>query len=174
MAVSVRTRFEVFKRDGFGCKYCGRRSPEVVLEVDHIVPVCEGGTDDPINLTTSCWDCNRGKAGVPLAEVITGEDPHDRAVLLLERERQLREYNEVLAIVSERKHAAFDRLLELWTEGTQRYWSASDETWVMNQLDIVPETVLADAMRAAIRSNKTYGLGYVNASVKRWRERTEG
>jgi 5-methylcytosine-specific restriction endonuclease McrA len=38
LAVSVRTRFEVFKRDDFTCQYCGRKSPDVVLEADHIVP----------------------------------------------------------------------------------------------------------------------------------------
>jgi 5-methylcytosine-specific restriction endonuclease McrA len=40
--------------------------PDVVLEVDHVVPRSRGGTDDPDNLITSCQDCNRGKAGVPL------------------------------------------------------------------------------------------------------------
>jgi hypothetical protein len=30
MALSVRTRFEVFKRDEFTCQYCGRKSPDVV------------------------------------------------------------------------------------------------------------------------------------------------
>lgn len=56
-----KTRFEVFKRDSFTCQYCGRSSPSVILEVDHIVPVAEGGTNDLMNLITSCRDCNRGK-----------------------------------------------------------------------------------------------------------------
>ena len=73
--LSVRTRFEVLKRDNFTCRYCGRPSGEdVTLEVDHIVPVCEGGTDDPLNLITACWDCNRGKADVPLTRAMTAED----------------------------------------------------------------------------------------------------
>ncbi len=54
-------RFEVFKRDSFTCQYCGRSAPDVILECDHIVPVAEGGKDEPINLITSCRDCNRGK-----------------------------------------------------------------------------------------------------------------
>ena len=69
MAVSKRTRFEIFKRDKFTCQYCGRRPPDVVLEVDHIVPKVEDGDDDPPNLTTSCQACNRGKAGIPLNKV---------------------------------------------------------------------------------------------------------
>jgi 5-methylcytosine-specific restriction endonuclease McrA len=57
-----RQRFEILKRDGFTCQYCGRKPPEVVLEVDHIFPVDKGGTNDPSNLVASCYDCNRGKS----------------------------------------------------------------------------------------------------------------
>lgn len=60
-ALSKKIRFEVFKRDKFTCQYCGKSSPDVVLEVDHIVPVAEGGTNDIENLITACFDCNRGK-----------------------------------------------------------------------------------------------------------------
>ncbi len=59
--ISKKTRFEVFKRDKFTCQYCGRMSPDVILEVDHIKPVADGGTNKLINLITSCRDCNRGK-----------------------------------------------------------------------------------------------------------------
>jgi hypothetical protein len=69
MAVSKRTRFEVFKRDAFTCQYCGRTPPQVVLEADHIVPVIDGGPDDIDNLATACFDCNRGKSDVPLTSV---------------------------------------------------------------------------------------------------------
>ena len=54
-------RFDVFKRDGFTCQYCGRQPPEVVLQVDHIVPVADGGGNDEMNLLTSCRACNLGK-----------------------------------------------------------------------------------------------------------------
>lgn len=63
-AISKKIRFEIFKRDKFTCKWCGR-SPvqdEVILEVDHITPVKLGGNNHMLNLVTSCFDCNRGKA----------------------------------------------------------------------------------------------------------------
>lgn len=59
--LSKKIRFEVFKRDKFTCQYCGRMAPDVILEVDHIKPVAEGGNNGMINLITSCRDCNRGK-----------------------------------------------------------------------------------------------------------------
>ena len=92
----------------------GGSPPTVVLEVDHIVPIAGGGADDVINLRTSYWECNHGKADKPLNEILTGEDPHDRAILLLERERQLKEYNAALAIEHTRREV---EAIELW-----RYW----------------------------------------------------
>lgn len=171
MAVSTRTRFEVFKRDGFTCRYCGRKSPDVVLEVDHIVPLCEGGSDDAMNLATSCWDCNRGKAGTPLSEVMTGEDPHDQAVLLLERRRQLDEYNRVLTAERERRIRDYTDLSDYWTRNTYgRHLHTHDDNWLFDALKYIPVEVIRDAMDIAVKNRKTKNLAYVNAIVRRWRE----
>jgi len=61
-ALSKKTRFEVLKRDGFKCQYCGASAPDVRLQVDHIKPVAHGGSDAIRNLVTSCQPCNIGKA----------------------------------------------------------------------------------------------------------------
>lgn len=62
IGISKKTRFEIFKRDDFTCQYCGKKiGQDVVLEIDHIIPVIEGGKNDLENLITSCYDCNRGK-----------------------------------------------------------------------------------------------------------------
>lgn len=66
--ISKTLRFEVFKRDSFKCQYCGRGIDETILEVDHITPVAEGGTNDIFNLITSCRDCNRGKGKRKLSD----------------------------------------------------------------------------------------------------------
>lgn len=60
-SLTKKTRFEVFKRDKFICQYCGRSAPEVVIEVDHIIPVASGGENDEMNLLTACKECNAGK-----------------------------------------------------------------------------------------------------------------
>lgn len=61
-AISKKQRFEIFNRDGFTCKYCGRTVEDgVKLEIDHIISVAHGGDNDENNLVTSCWDCNHGK-----------------------------------------------------------------------------------------------------------------
>lgn len=66
MALSTRIRFEVLKRDGFACQYCGARSPDVALHVDHIEPKSLGGDDDFDNYITACAKCNLGKAARPV------------------------------------------------------------------------------------------------------------
>jgi hypothetical protein len=59
--LSSSTRFAVLVRDGFTCQYCGRSAPEVVLHIDHRIPVARGGGDELENLITACVDCNLGK-----------------------------------------------------------------------------------------------------------------
>lgn len=68
MAIGVRLRFSILKRDHFRCVYCGAEAKDARLEIDHVVPRCEGGTDDPQNLVTACWLCNAGKGGIPIYE----------------------------------------------------------------------------------------------------------
>lgn len=67
-ALKTTLRFRIFKRDGFTCQYCGSKAPDVSLEVDHIIPVSNGGSDDESNLTTACFDCNRGKSDSDLVD----------------------------------------------------------------------------------------------------------
>lgn len=68
--ISKKIRFEVLKRDSFRCQYCGRSidNPDVILEVDHIIPVAEGGDNSIMNLITSCRKCNRGKGARKLSD----------------------------------------------------------------------------------------------------------
>lgn len=59
--LAPRIRFQILTRDGYRCRYCGAPAPEVRLQVDHILALVNGGTDDPENLVTACVDCNLGK-----------------------------------------------------------------------------------------------------------------
>lgn len=61
--LSSRLRYEVFKRDGFRCVYCGRTASDgVTLHADHIVPIAKGGQTVIDNLQTLCSECNAGKS----------------------------------------------------------------------------------------------------------------
>jgi len=55
----------VKKRDDFTCRICGNSihaEPNLLLEIDHIVPVSKGGCTIEDNLQTLCWKCNRAKS----------------------------------------------------------------------------------------------------------------
>lgn len=53
-------RDALIDRDGERCVYCEATTK---LVVDHMTPVCLGGTDDQDNLALACRACNSGKAG---------------------------------------------------------------------------------------------------------------
>lgn len=108
--LSKRTRFAVFKRDLFRCQYCGATPPDVVLEVDHIEPRAEGGSDDETNLVTACFDCNRGKAAIPLT--VIPESLAERAERIAEAEAQLAGYRAIMTQQRERKEADVWEVIE--------------------------------------------------------------
>ena len=98
--ISKKLRFEIFKRDGFSCQYCGNTPPQVTLEIDHIKPVSKGGTNDINNLITSCFDCNRGKSNILLKQI---PNPIvENYEILKEREDQLKEYNKLIGQIEGR------------------------------------------------------------------------
>lgn len=62
-----RKRDEIFKRDKFTCQVCGRIGGE--LELDHIVNVARGGTDNDNNLQTICTTCHKPKTHAESQEI---------------------------------------------------------------------------------------------------------
>ncbi len=48
------------ERDGEKCHYCGTKH---YLTIDHIVPICQGGDNDILNLGLACRNCNASKGG---------------------------------------------------------------------------------------------------------------
>ena len=67
--ISPTQRKAVLERDGYKCRICGisrqyldDKAPGLGeylrLEIDHIVPVAQGGTSDESNLQCLCWRCN--------------------------------------------------------------------------------------------------------------------
>jgi hypothetical protein len=59
-------RYEILKRDGHKCRYCGVTAAEAPIEVDAVVPEALGGSHkDPANLVAACKACNGGKSATP-------------------------------------------------------------------------------------------------------------
>jgi len=60
--IPMRLRWKILTRDNYQCVKCGKRPPEVKLEIDHIIPWSKEGTDCEDNLQTLCNICNSGKS----------------------------------------------------------------------------------------------------------------
>jgi len=63
-SIPLKLRWQVFQRDNFACKACGRSPathPGVKLHCDHILAEVDGGKSILANLQTLCDSCNVGK-----------------------------------------------------------------------------------------------------------------
>lgn len=160
MAVSKRTRFEIFKRDKFCCQYCGRTPPTVVLEVDHVTAVSNGGSDDETNLLTSCFDCNRGKSNIPLGVVVPGVA--ERLAREQEIADQVEAYN---AFLMDRRKKQDDDIEEIgmhwfnqWHKKKNRFvFGTARQTSIRTFLKYLPKAVILDAIERSHAKIHVYG-----------------
>jgi hypothetical protein len=111
--VPQKVRFEIFKRDGFRCIYCGATPVSTPLHCDHVVAIADGGSNDPSNLVTACSDCNLGKGVVRIEkktlQPIATEADRDHA-------DQIREYLAVQRTIEEAKTLAHEAIADRWQE----------------------------------------------------------
>lgn len=62
--MTSKLREKIKNRDNYTCKLCGLSTsiePNLLLEIDHIIPLSKGGVTSEENLQTLCWKCNRSK-----------------------------------------------------------------------------------------------------------------
>ena len=62
--MTKKLREFIKNRDKCTCKNCGNstiKEPNLLLEIDHIIPLSKGGKTTIENLQTLCWKCNRTK-----------------------------------------------------------------------------------------------------------------
>ena len=152
-----KIRFEVFRRDGFTCQYCGGKPPAVVLEADHVVPVSAGGKNDMANLKTACFECNRGKAARHPDKITVTTTAGEAVLLLLERELQRSAYGAMVAWEAERRQTELDFLRRYWTDVLALDASAFSDVSIYFWLGRIPaESVKAQMDWAAESATRTY------------------
>ncbi len=154
--ISKSLRYDIFARDGFTCQYCGRKPPVVILQIDHRIPVSKGGTNDPLNLLSSCEDCNGGKSAKIPGE---GSPTADAEALRLRVIQESLEYENYVATQAQREavlREVVNALRSQWkvATGGQEY-VPSDATlsrWVGTfGVDIVDEAIRRSGTGQAIR-----------------------
>jgi hypothetical protein len=154
-------RFEVFKRDSFTCQYCGQKSPDVVLEIDHITPVADGGDNDILNLVTACKACNAGKSDRLLSSSAAIDKRRAQLEDLEDRRQQLEMLHQWHMSLVDLNDQAVDMAQSLWFESIGEPGFA----WTANARDEVRKLIkrhgfdavcvaVREAAEAALRSSK--------------------
>jgi len=62
--MTSKLREIIKQRDNYTCQKCGLSTNDeknLLLEIDHIMPISKGGMSTEENLQTLCWKCNRTK-----------------------------------------------------------------------------------------------------------------
>jgi hypothetical protein len=156
-SIGKRLRFEVLKRDGFRCVYCGKAPPEVTLQVDHVIAVANGGVTEIGNLAASCQPCNAGKSCIPLAPI---PDP----VPIEERQRIALELTARAAAAKAEEQRTKDtiRLIkDYWIELGDEPWSFSlkehkdTDDSLRKFIEILPLDEIIDAIEKTHKSRCT-------------------
>lgn len=147
-ALSKKTRFDVFKRDLFSCQYCGQTPPTVVLEIDHINPVANGGTNAIDNLITACFDCNRGKAAALLTAIPASVQ--DKADLLAEKQAQLKAFERLIKSARKAEDKRIDEVEAAFKENFPGFsFSQTFRKSVRIFIQKIPTFTVIDSMHLA-------------------------
>lgn len=147
-SISTRQRFEIFKRDGFICQYCGGHPPSVILHVDHIIPVSKNGTNDRENLITSCSRCNLGKSNVLLTTI--PESVILKSDEIKEKEKQLKGYYKIVEQKRQRLDSEIFRICATLNESYSKSVSRDYYISVKNFIEKLDFYDVLESMEIAV------------------------
>lgn len=150
VALSKSLRFEVFKRDLFTCQYCGRKAPDVILEVDHIKPVSKGGDNSIENLVTACWDCNRGKGAKKLSDLSEVEKSRKQLEEIQARKNMIDMIFQWKESIYNQYDDSVERINNIFSEQTGYKFNGSFVAKVKNGIKKFGLDIMIDAIHIAI------------------------
>lgn len=139
-------RMEALVHYGHRCIYCGATSKDAKLQVDHVIPVSKGGTNEMGNLVVACWTCNIGKGNRMLLEITEG----DAGVYVNTRRKRVKPVQALSQEVPEEAWAAqmaCDDMVGAWLPHFRRYWSS---------VDILPDTIQFDSVGKSFQFSPTF------------------
>ncbi|HRQ73972.1 MAG TPA: HNH endonuclease [Phycisphaerales bacterium] len=94
-AIGDKLRRQILDRNGYTCQVCGAGAGEdsgcepgkkCRLEIDHVIPISQGGTDDEHNLRAVCHAYNKDKANL---KVPTSRDAISAMALIRRQPRNV-------------------------------------------------------------------------------------
>lgn len=104
------TRENIYRRDQNRCQYCGKKFSRADLNLDHVIPVSQGGITSWENVVCSCVPCNQRKGG---------HTPDQAHMPLLKK--AIRPHHSIFMNVSPKKHL-FDAWRIYMNPKDYAYW----------------------------------------------------
>lgn len=161
--ISKWLRFDILSRDWFSCVYCGAKAPEVLLEIDHILPVSKGGKNDIANLCSACRPCNSGKRAKNIEDKKVWENITKAVEDMKEKEKQLKEYYKYLNKKKD-KFSKYRIINELYKQMTGGKYTIS-ENWMKSVKSLggkYGHELLVEALRISVeRDAENLNMAYV-------------
>jgi hypothetical protein len=132
--------------------------PDVVLNVEHVIPVSKGGTNDILNLVTACADCNSGKGARLLDDRAALEKARNQMEELQEKRNQMAMMVEWRKDLLKSKDSEFAPVYEYWNYlvGTATLTESGKKSVRALVKKFSPDEVLA-AMEIAVEKYAKYG-----------------
>jgi hypothetical protein len=156
-ALSKKLRFEVFKRDSFKCRYCGRSPLDhpVILELDHVIPHCDGGRDDIVNLVTACKDCNSGKSDRRLSDDALLKQTVSEMEAIQERQNQIKQ------MVQWRQSLVDESLAEL--NAAHDFWNGLTPGWSVSEVGLrkLKQTIAKFGLQQVLAAMQVCSVKYL-------------
>ena len=89
------------------------------MEVDHIIAVSKGGSNESDNLITSCFDCNRGKSANDLTCV--PKSIEEKAKVIQEKEDQYLEFKKMQKRINRRINKEVEEINNIYISAYEGY-----------------------------------------------------
>jgi len=137
--------------------YCGRKAPEVILEIDHIDPVANGGSNDILNLLSACKGCNAGKSDKQLTETAILDKQRAQLDELQERREQIDMMFKWQQGLASLEDDVIERLGKLWSDSVPGY--SLNQTGAQSMRRLAKKYQI-DEITAVIRTAATHYLRF--------------
>ena len=137
--------------------------PDVILEVDHIKPVASGGTNDIMNLVTSCKECNLGKGARELGDDSVIKKQQKQIAELAEKNEQLELLMEWKEGLLDLKEKEIDAVASVFEKRTEYHPNAIGRKDISKWLSKFTLSEILDASDIAINQ-------YYDGSSESWNE----